>query len=155
MASFRRALLTSTSRPIRPQPFFYTSTRQFSRSPSLAASKEDQDKDSINILTDEYSKSGGDHIVAQQGKASYDQSETDPESQMARAGKGNTINPLEISPANPEVSKHVSENDGPEKGVDKTATSKKSSPMKHQTVNVYEKRTDHQVWEKVQGGRNS
>ncbi|KAJ4985479.1 hypothetical protein SVAN01_09044 [Stagonosporopsis vannaccii] len=58
----------------------------------------------------EYSQSGGDDMVAQQGSASFDgTAANDPASQKLRAGKGNVVNPLEISPATSELSSVVSE----------------------------------------------
>lgn len=52
----------------------------------------------------EYSQSGGDDIVAGQGSASYSR-DTNPESQKEEAGRGNVVNPLEFSPASPDLSK--------------------------------------------------
>jgi hypothetical protein len=58
----------------------------------------------------EYSQSGGDDMVAQQGGASFDGTAgNDIEASKARAAKGNVVNPLEFSPATSELSKIVSE----------------------------------------------
>ncbi|KAF2680451.1 hypothetical protein K458DRAFT_434296 [Lentithecium fluviatile CBS 122367] len=71
--------------------------------------RAESDPVKINMRSDEYSKSGGDDMVAEQEIASFGNSaDTDPLSQKTQAGKGNAINPLEISPANPEVSRVVS-----------------------------------------------
>ena len=56
----------------------------------------------------EYSQSGGDDMVAQQGGASFDGDQS-IEASKARAGKGNVVNPLELSPATGELSKIMSE----------------------------------------------
>lgn len=64
-----------------------------------------EDKDSINTEATEYSKSGTDDQAAKQEEAAFDPSKTSPEAQKDKAGEGITGNPLEVSPANPEVSK--------------------------------------------------
>ncbi|KAF2184703.1 hypothetical protein K469DRAFT_579083 [Zopfia rhizophila CBS 207.26] len=88
--------------------------------------REDSDPKNINIRTDEYSKSGGDDIVAEQAIAAFESSkDTDPFSQKERAGKGNIINPLEVSPADPEASKIVEE-----KVVEKNVEGKKAKSGK-------------------------
>ncbi len=47
-------------------------------------------------------------MVAEQGRASFDHSsDTNPASQKLTAGKGNVVNPLELSPATPELSYSV------------------------------------------------
>jgi hypothetical protein len=102
------------------------------------------ERTTITVLSDEYSKTGGDHIVAEQTRASYDANETDPEALKEIAGKGVNVNPLEVSPANIEVSKYTVEKDEhSEAGVEKTVTSKRASPMKGRSRESIQQR-----WEK-------
>lgn len=69
-----------------------------------------QDPSAFNSRSNEYSQSGGDDIVAGQASASFvDSKDTNPVSQKATAGKGNVVNPLEFSPATPELSKYFEE----------------------------------------------
>jgi len=64
-----------------------------------------QDKDSINTNRTEYTKSGTDDEMAGNQEAAFDPSITSPESEKNKASEGNDGNPLDVSPANPEVSK--------------------------------------------------
>jgi len=74
--------------------------------------KDSQDKDSINTEATEYSKSGTDDASARQEEASFDPSTTDPQQELDQAGEGNEGNPLDVSPANPQVSKQRGETEG-------------------------------------------
>lgn len=86
-------------------------------------------------MSDENSKSGGDDVVAEQEIASFGASqETDPALQRERAGKGNVINPLEVSPANPEVSRTVVEERVESERLVKREVSKKGMPVKGKKV---------------------
>jgi len=61
-------------------------------------------------MRDEYSKSGGDDAVAENEIASFkDYQDTAPEIEKEICGKGNVINPLEVSPASREYSAVVEE----------------------------------------------
>jgi hypothetical protein len=83
-----------------------------------------QDPAERNTRGYEYSASGGDDMVAAQGSASFDVGDllptskerlltsdqnvggsNDPAASKERAGKGNAVNPLDFSPASPELSK--------------------------------------------------
>lgn len=61
------------------------------------------DPTQINLRSNEYSQSGGDDMVAAQTEASFSR-DTDAAETKAKAGKGNVVNPLELSPATPELS---------------------------------------------------
>ncbi|RKF64889.1 hypothetical protein GcM3_128012 [Golovinomyces cichoracearum] len=76
-------------------------------SPCAFPRKDFQDRNSIDPTRTEYSKSGTDSSSAEQEKASFDPKVTQPEQSREIAGKGIKGNPLEVSPANPEVSKPV------------------------------------------------
>ncbi|KAF6228020.1 hypothetical protein HO133_007748 [Letharia lupina] len=92
--------------------------RQFSQTLSFALPRKDsQDKDSINTEATEYSKSATDDEGARQEDAAFDPDITDPQEQKDKAGEGtgkgtDTNNPLDVSPANPEVSKQRGETEG-------------------------------------------
>lgn len=99
------------------------------------------ERTTINVARDEYSKTGGDNVVAEQVVASYRPTDTRPEVQMEIAGKGVKVNPLEISPANTEANKYTPEIDGhPEKGIDKLTLSKRGSPQKARSVESIKQR---------------
>ncbi|KAB8294037.1 hypothetical protein EYC80_009495 [Monilinia laxa] len=91
------------------RPFSYTPPSQLPR-------KDAQHKDSINTEATEYSKSGTDDAAARQEGAAFDPESTRPEEEMEQAGKGHGegANPLEVSPANGEVSR------GTEGGVERS-----------------------------------
>jgi len=80
-----------------------------------------EDKDSINREPTEYSKSGTDDQAAAQEEAAFDPNDTNPESEKKTAGEGNDgrSNPLDVSPANPEVSKQQSPTEG---GAEKSSS---------------------------------
>ncbi|KAF2268650.1 hypothetical protein CC78DRAFT_350084 [Lojkania enalia] len=96
----------------------------------------ESDSTKINSRSNEYSQSGGDDIVAEQTIASFrvgqfprsyiyayiffslalvirklirekDSKDTSPATAKETAGRGNVINPLDYSPASPELSKHI------------------------------------------------
>jgi len=95
----------------RPQPFRSTAPmviRPFSQTPLSCYPRVDsQDKDSIDTEATEYSKSGTDDGVARQEEAAFDPKKTSPEQEKKTAGEGTeeSGNPLDVSPANSEVSK--------------------------------------------------
>ncbi|CAO2652135.1 Nn.00g004180.m01.CDS01 [Neocucurbitaria sp. VM-36] len=98
-----------------------TAIRQSSGSPTAGKNPPDhfnktgekeQDPADFSSRSYEYSQSGGDDIVAGQAGASFkDSKDTDPASQKVTAGKGNVVNPLELSPATPELSKYFDDTD--------------------------------------------
>ncbi|KAH7066535.1 hypothetical protein FB567DRAFT_260539 [Paraphoma chrysanthemicola] len=67
--------------------------------------EKEQDPAKVNTRSYEYSQSGGDDMVAGQSSASYDHASNDPAISKTTAGKGNAVNPLEFSPASPDLSK--------------------------------------------------
>ncbi|PSS22282.1 hypothetical protein M430DRAFT_65476 [Amorphotheca resinae ATCC 22711] len=112
----------SLTRPIRP--FSQSSLGSYPR-------KDSQDKDSINTESTEYSKSGTDDATARQDTA-FDPTKTDPEEQK-NSGKGdeNSGNPLDVSPANQEVSKARDQQEGaPENDPNQGKKSVARSPKK-------------------------
>ncbi|MCJ1420950.1 hypothetical protein MMC32_007310 [Xylographa parallela] len=97
--------LPKSSLPAHP---FSTASR------TLYPRADSQDKDSMNTEAQEYAKSGTDVDAANQNSAAFDPSKTNPMEQKEEAGKGkgDASNPLEVSPANPEVSKQRPEQEG-------------------------------------------
>ncbi|KAL8716984.1 MAG: hypothetical protein Q9225_005734 [Loekoesia sp. 1 TL-2023] len=93
-------------------PFY---SRQFSQSAFVKYPRKDsQDKDSINTEATEYSKSGTDDESARHEDTAFDPGVTDPGHQKDKVGEktGVSDNPLEVSPANHEVSRPRSETEG-------------------------------------------
>jgi len=76
--------------------------------------KDSQDRESINTEATENTKSGTDDSAARQEEAAFDPNKTDPESEKGAAGVGNeqSGNPLEVSGANPDVSKERNQTEG-------------------------------------------
>ena len=66
----------------------------------------------MNTDANETSKSGTDDTAAQNEEAAFDPNITSPEGAKDKAGEGNEGTPLEMSPANQEVSQGTSENEG-------------------------------------------
>ncbi|KAI4749011.1 hypothetical protein E4T44_13027 [Aureobasidium sp. EXF-8845] len=102
----------------------------------LQARKDTQDKDSLKPEPNEYSKSGSDDNAARVEQTAFDPSKTSPEEQHASAGSessekltpakvGQSSNPLDVSPANQEVSKPRGSQEG---GAQGSAASSDSSP---------------------------
>ncbi|MDI1489681.1 MAG: hypothetical protein OHK93_000879 [Ramalina farinacea] len=111
----RRAALTPRSYLHYPSPRALTTSQRHTY-----PRKDSQDKDSINTEATEYSKSASDDEGARQQDAAFDPNITDPQEQKDVAGKdtGGKNNPLDVSPANPEVNK----------GTKETAPGAESSP---------------------------
>lgn len=99
----RSALTRPSHLPVRT--FTHTASPLFPR-------KDSQHKDSIDTTATEYSKSGSDDAAAREESAAFDPSITSPESEKSEAGKGGDGNPLDVSPANQEVSQPRGEQEG-------------------------------------------
>ncbi|KAI4200037.1 MAG: hypothetical protein LQ346_002468 [Caloplaca aetnensis] len=108
-ARLQRQLLSPSKQSTAPTP------RSFSQSPCIRyPRKNSQHKDSINAEATEYSKSGTDDESAGQEDTAFDPSTTDPGEQKDKVGDrtGASDNPLEVSPANHDVSKPRSNTEG-------------------------------------------
>ncbi|EXJ95347.1 hypothetical protein A1O1_00467 [Capronia coronata CBS 617.96] len=70
------------------------------------------DRNKLDPEASEYSKSGSDDTAAANEDAAFDPNITDPEEAKQKAGEGNEVNPLEDSPANPEISQGTDEAKG-------------------------------------------
>jgi hypothetical protein len=60
----------------------------------------------------EYTKSSTDNITAANEEAAFDPNIADPQEAKEKAGEGNRVNPLDASPANPELSTGTAEEEG-------------------------------------------
>ena len=101
-----RALLRGPS-TIHPRPF--TAVRRHHATPARRWPQKDepQDREALDPRKEEYSKSGGgDEAAADQSEAAFDPNKTDPESAKNTAGRGRGSggNPLDVSPANKDIS---------------------------------------------------
>jgi len=97
--------------------------------------KDDQDKDSINTESTEYSKSGSDAAAAGVEEAAFDPKKTSPEDEKKTADKesGDDPNPLDVSPANADVSKPRGSTEGgaQDSGAGREKSSGGGSPTKN------------------------
>ncbi|KEF59577.1 uncharacterized protein A1O9_04422 [Exophiala aquamarina CBS 119918] len=71
-----------------------------------------QDRDKLDPQANEYAKSGSDDTAAKQDEAAFDPNITDPQEAKKKAGEGNQVNPLDASPANPDISQGTAEEEG-------------------------------------------
>lgn len=119
--TFRRALSSTQRLSIRSyhaSPFRLAATQGHDSTSHPNPQREAQkDREKIDRQSNEYSKSGTEEATAAQDKAAFDpNSSNDPDEARKEAGKGNDVNPLDASPANPELSSGTSEVSG---GADK------------------------------------
>ncbi|KAF1823837.1 uncharacterized protein K489DRAFT_318078 [Dissoconium aciculare CBS 342.82] len=74
----------------------------------MYARKDTQDRESMNVDPNEYSKSGGDGKTARASDVAFSKEDTRPEQALKKAGKEtegtNSSNPLDGSPANQALS---------------------------------------------------
>lgn len=89
-------------------------TLSTTRSTNAAEAKKSaiKDREKINTDADEYSQSGTDDATARNEQAAFDPNITDPQEAKEKAGEGNEVNPLEASPANPDLSRGTAEEQG-------------------------------------------
>ncbi|KAL8743517.1 MAG: hypothetical protein Q9190_004146 [Brigantiaea leucoxantha] len=126
--------------PIRPCPRLHASSpfaaaRQLSNSTNLNYPRKDsQDRESINTEPSEYSKSGTDNASAEKtADAAFDPSITDPGKQKDKASHesgGPSENPLEVSPANKEISEP---REGTEGGAESSSKSSETGSARERT----------------------
>ncbi|MCJ1224423.1 hypothetical protein MMC12_001068 [Toensbergia leucococca] len=137
-------LLTRPLRPL-PLPLPLHHHRTLTQNPQPRYPRKDsQHKDSMNVEANEYSKSGTDDQAARQEEAAFDPQTTDPQAQKEVAGEGggDEGNPLDVSPANPDVSQQRggteggAENSSASSGTksDRQRTSGGGSPKKGKQV---------------------
>lgn len=108
MAGFNLFRLKAGRSVSRGPTRFSTRLQRLHQTPPVQLPRKDsQDQDSINTEATEYSKSGTDDQAARQEQAAFDPSTTDPAKEKSKAGEGNekTSNPLDVSPANTDISK--------------------------------------------------
>ncbi|KAL1589592.1 hypothetical protein WHR41_01569 [Cladosporium halotolerans] len=111
---FRRIL--TTTRPFAlPTPALRAS-RPFTQATPTLARKDTQHKDDLKPEPNEYSKSGSDDAAAAVENAAFDPKQTSPEEEMSTADKESggeaQTSPLDVSPANHDVSQPKQRNEG-------------------------------------------
>ncbi|KAI6801812.1 hypothetical protein KC327_g15758 [Hortaea werneckii] len=99
----------------------FLAARQFQTSSRLCARKDAQGKDDLKPEPNEMSKSGSDDQAAAVEDAAFNPKKTSPEDEYNTAGgesakHGKMNNPLDVSPANHEVSKPRSGTEGGHEG---------------------------------------
>lgn len=127
-------------RPISTQRTFSKITHLRKQSSTTPRAK---DRETLKPESSEVTKSGTDNEVAQHS-ASYDPGETAPERELESTAEehkkeGKEGNPLNMSPANPGISKWRDPVEGaPERGADRDASSAKGAAKKNRKVVVKE-----------------
>jgi hypothetical protein len=135
----------------------FNKVNYFSRFQNQRKNSEVHDPKIIDVTPDEYSKSGGDHVVGSQ-KSAYSSQHSHPHSAKEEAARestaeGTTVkgekesrhNPLEFSPANPELSDTNAERDfKPQSDLSKKS-SVHGKPDKARTVSHEKKIQDISV----------
>jgi len=113
--------LQTLSRPLYPAR---SPLRAFANTPRFLAADQDpdrhphhqrdaqMDREKMDPEANEYSKSGTDDTSAANEDAAFDPNITDPQEAKEKAGEGNEVNPLDASPANPEISQGTAEEEG-------------------------------------------
>jgi hypothetical protein len=94
-----------------PRSFANTAVRAQSSNPN-PQNEAQKDRHKINTDANEYAKSGTDDTAAGNEEAAFDPNITDPQEAKKKAGEGNKVNPLDASPANPEISQGTRESSG-------------------------------------------
>ncbi|KIW78354.1 hypothetical protein Z517_08189 [Fonsecaea pedrosoi CBS 271.37] len=120
----RRHLLC-LARPFRPATTTSSRLRPMSTTaPRVLAAHQDpdrhphpqrdaqMDREKMNPEANEYSKSGTDDASAANEEAAFNPDITDPQEAKKKAGEGNQVNPLDASPANPDISRGTAEEEG-------------------------------------------
>lgn len=107
-----RAYLTPQSRPLSTHPIRSLAAKQDPERHPHPQRDAQGDRDKINPEANEYAKSGTDNTAASNDEAAFDPNITDPQEAKKKAGEGNEVNPLDASPANPEISKGTEEEEG-------------------------------------------
>ncbi|KAM3419744.1 hypothetical protein BST61_g3077 [Cercospora zeina] len=121
-----------------------TARRAFAGTSTSKAYKDDQDKDSLKRTSHEYSLTGSDEAAAENVETSFGSKHNTPEEALTNAEHeskriGQSTNPLNVSPANIEVSKaatHRPEHERMEQGLSREA-SKGGKPVKGRRGRLY------------------
>jgi hypothetical protein len=110
-SSFQQAQ-RQNPRPISTHPIlFLASSQDPERNPHPQRDAQ-EDREKLDPEANEYAKSGSDDTAAKQDEAAFDPNITDPQEAKDKAGQGNQVNPLDASPANPEISQGTAEEEG-------------------------------------------
>ncbi|KAL1596312.1 hypothetical protein SLS60_008957 [Paraconiothyrium brasiliense] len=112
--------------------------------------REASDPTAVNLRRDEYSQSGGDDMVAEQSQASFSKNADSPVDSKETAGKGNVVNPLDFSPATPELSEHTEA--WVEKGVEWTEGMRTGKGVTRKSKTVVKSEIDFDTVKHKSGG---
>lgn len=99
-------------RPISTHPILSLASSQDPERNPHPQRDAQQDREKLDPEASEYAKSGSDDTAAKQDEAAFDPNITDPQEAKDKAGEGNQVNPLDASPANPEISQGTAEEEG-------------------------------------------
>lgn len=101
--SIRNAqLLSRPSQHVPNRPLSISARRQAEQNPNPQHDAQ-ENREKINTDANEYAKSGTDDTAASNEEAAFDPEITNPQEAKKKAGEGNEVNPLDASPANPEL----------------------------------------------------
>lgn len=117
IARFSRSLAGQRI-PLRASTVNYATNRSLSVTALRAAEKNPhpkreamKDREKIEPSADEYAQSGSDSTAAANESAAFSRT-SDPQEAKKEAGKGNEVNPLDASPANPNLGTPTREVEG-------------------------------------------
>jgi len=101
-----------TLRPLSTRPAARLASSQDPETNEHPQRKAQEDREKLDPQANEYAKSASDDSAAKQDEAAFDPNITDPQEAKDKAGEGNDVNPLDASPANPEISSGTAEDEG-------------------------------------------
>lgn len=111
LAASRLPLRNSIHSHRHVRPFSLTSTRAVDHNTN-DKHEAMKDREKLNPDADENAVSGTDNTAAENESAAFNPNISDPQEAKKEAGKGNDVNPLDASPANPDISQPTSETEG-------------------------------------------
>lgn len=99
-------------RPLSTHPGLRLASSQDPETNEHPQRKAQEDREKLDPQANEYAKSSSDDSAAKQDEAAFDPNITDPQEAKKKAGEGNEVNPLDASPANPDISSGTAEEEG-------------------------------------------
>ncbi|KIW15911.1 hypothetical protein PV08_05961 [Exophiala spinifera] len=103
--------LRASARPLSTTPCRFASGQDPDRHPHPQRDAQ-LDRQKMDPERNEYAKSSTDETAAENEDAAFNPNITDPEEARKKAGEGNQVNPLDSSPANPDLSTGTAEEKG-------------------------------------------
>ncbi|KAL2440747.1 hypothetical protein ABEF95_004432 [Exophiala dermatitidis] len=98
-------------RPLSTTPYRLAADQDPDRNKHPARQAQ-HDRKKLDPESTEYAKSGSDDTAAANEDAAFNPNITDPQEAKKKAGEGNEVNPLDASPANPDISQGTAEEKG-------------------------------------------